>query len=53
MAGFAHLQTTTRIRGHKDDVNAVAFLDESSNIIVSGSDDHLVKVCDSAAGSDC
>lgn len=38
------MQTTLRIRGHDDDVNAVAFLDNSSNLIASGSDDTLIKV---------
>lgn len=38
------VQTTLRIRGHDDDVNAVAFLDDSSNLIASGSDDTLLKV---------
>ena len=38
------LQTTLRIKGHDDDVNAVAFMDDSSNLIASGSDDTLLKV---------
>ena len=38
------MQTTLRIRGHDDDVNAVTFLDNSSNLIASGSDDTLIKV---------
>lgn len=29
---------------HNDDVNAVCFLDDSPNLIASGSDDHLIKV---------
>ena len=37
-------QTTLRIKGHDDDVNAVAFMDDSSNLIASGSDDTLLKV---------
>lgn len=41
------MQTTLRIRGHDDDVNAVAFLDDSSNLIASGSDDTLIKVTSS------
>ena len=36
-------QTVLRITGHQDDVNAVAFMDESSHIIASGSDDTLIK----------
>ena len=38
------MQTTWRIRGHDDDVNAVVFLDDSSNLLASGSDDTLIKV---------
>ena len=30
---------------HDDDVNAVAFADETSNILYSGSDDGMCKVC--------
>ena len=41
------LQTTLRIKGHDDDVNAVAFMDDSSNLIASGSDDTLIKVRES------
>lgn len=35
-----------KIRGHKADVNAVAFADQSSHILFSASDDGLVKVWD-------
>ncbi|CAD7702144.1 unnamed protein product [Ostreobium quekettii] len=38
--------TTTSVQGHLDDVNAVAFVDDSANVFVSGSDDALVKVWD-------
>ena len=31
------------IRAHKDDVNAVAFMDDSTQLIASGSDDALCK----------
>ncbi len=34
-----------QIKGHTDDVNAIAYLDDSNNILISGSDDTLVKVC--------
>ncbi|KDE07957.1 hypothetical protein MVLG_01863 [Microbotryum lychnidis-dioicae p1A1 Lamole] len=35
------------VRGHQDDVNAVAFADSaSSNVVISGSDDSFVKVWD-------
>lgn len=37
------------VQGHTDDVNAVAFLDESANVFVSGSDDSFVKVWDRRA----
>jgi len=39
-------RTTTSVQGHTDDVNAVAFLDDSANVFVSGSDDELIKVWD-------
>jgi DDB1- and CUL4-associated factor 11 len=40
-------RTVVRVRGHNDDVNAVAYADsEDGNIILTGSDDHEVKVWD-------
>lgn len=39
------VQTSLRIGAHKDDVNAVCFGEDSPNIIVTGSDDRLIKVC--------
>ncbi|KAL3157892.1 hypothetical protein ABBQ32_012303 [Trebouxia sp. C0010 RCD-2024] len=39
-------RTSMRIQAHKDDVNAVCFAEDSPNIIVTGSDDHLIKVWD-------
>jgi len=36
---------TARVTGHRDDVNAVTYLDETPHLIVSGSDDSLIKVC--------
>lgn len=39
------MQTTLRVKAHQDDVNAVTFADDSPNVIVSGSDDALIKVC--------
>jgi WD40 repeat protein len=42
LTGF-WLQTTLRIAGHDDDVNAVAFLDAGSSLIATGSDDSLIK----------
>ena len=39
-------KTVRSINAHSDDVNSVAFVDESSNIIVSGSDDCLCKIWD-------
>ena len=38
------LQTTMRVRAHADDVNAVCYAEDSPNIIVTGSDDSLIKV---------
>ncbi|KAI9342650.1 WD40-repeat-containing domain protein [Obelidium mucronatum] len=35
-----------RVDGHQDDVNAVTFADQSSNLLLSGSDDGLLKVWD-------
>lgn len=46
-------QTSLRIEAHKDDVNAVCFGEDSPNIIVTGSDDHLIKVCCTAATIVC
>jgi len=37
---------TLRIAAHEDDVNAVAFADETSHILFSGSDDGLCKIWD-------
>ena len=38
------MQTLFQVRAHQDDTNAVAYLDDSANLIVSGSDDSLIKV---------
>lgn len=35
-----------RLPGHDDDVNAVCFADESTNVLISGSDDSQIKVWD-------
>ncbi|KAJ3014183.1 UNVERIFIED_CONTAM: DDB1- and CUL4-associated factor 11 [Siphonaria sp. JEL0065] len=35
-----------RVQAHNDDVNAVTFADQSSNLLLSGSDDGLIKVWD-------
>ena len=37
-------KTTVKLDAHSDDVNAVAYSDESCQIICSGSDDSYVKV---------
>jgi len=37
---------TSRIEAHRDDVNAVSFLDESTHLLASGGDDGLVMVWD-------
>lgn len=34
------------VKGHEDDVNAVCFADQSSNVLFSGSDDCVIKVWD-------
>ncbi|GAB4823240.1 hypothetical protein N2152v2_010286 [Parachlorella kessleri] len=39
-------KTVVRVEGHQDDVNAVAYADETCKVIFSGSDDCLVKVWD-------
>jgi WD40 repeat protein len=45
---FIHLQAVVgRLEEHTDDVNAVAYLDDSSHILLSGSDDCRIKVGDS------
>lgn len=38
--------TSQRIPAHRDDVNCVAFADQSSQILYSGSDDGVIKVWD-------
>lgn len=46
-------RVTTQLKGHEDDVNAVSFLDDTPHVLVSGSDDHLLRVWDrrSAGGA--
>ncbi|GJP40494.1 hypothetical protein CLOM_g171 [Closterium sp. NIES-68] len=39
-------QPILRVKAHQDDVNAVAFADETSQLIFSGSDDRICKVWD-------
>ncbi|KAK0177674.1 hypothetical protein PV328_001703 [Microctonus aethiopoides] len=39
-------QSTIKIKGHADDVNSVAFADNTSQILYSGGDDGLCKVWD-------
>ncbi|CAI7817994.1 unnamed protein product, partial [Closterium sp. NIES-54] len=39
-------QPILRVKAHQDDVNAVAFADETSQLIYSGSDDRICKVWD-------
>ena len=40
----ASTNTLYQIDAHQDDANAVAFVDDSSHIIVSGGDDGICKV---------
>uniref|UniRef100_A0A7S3VU90 Anaphase-promoting complex subunit 4 WD40 domain-containing protein n=1 Tax=Dunaliella tertiolecta TaxID=3047 RepID=A0A7S3VU90_DUNTE len=35
-----------KVSGHKDDVNAVTYLDSTPNLILSGSDDSMIKLWD-------
>lgn len=44
MACSGFMQTTLKVRAHNDDVNAVAFMDDNSNVVFSGSDDTELKV---------
>ena len=44
LSNHACVQTTTRIQAHTDDVNAVCYGEDTPNIIVTGSDDALIKV---------
>jgi len=37
---------TSRIQAHKDDINAVSFVDKSTHLLASGSDDGLLKIWD-------
>lgn len=41
---IATSKVVARVQGHRDDVNAVTYADTSPNIIVTGSDDSLIKV---------
>jgi len=45
-------ERTLKIDAHEDDVNAVAFADDSSHILFSGGDDGLIKVWDRRTLSD-
>ncbi|KAK9796237.1 hypothetical protein WJX73_006957 [Symbiochloris irregularis] len=39
-------QTVERMAAHRDDVNAVTYVDDSCRLIASGSDDKLIKIWD-------
>eukprot|EP01099_Mayorella_cantabrigiensis_P008694 TRINITY_DN821_c0_g4_i1.p1 TRINITY_DN821_c0_g4~~TRINITY_DN821_c0_g4_i1.p1 ORF type:complete len:484 (-),score=75.44 TRINITY_DN821_c0_g4_i1:17-1468(-) len=39
-------QTVNQFRGHENDINSVGFIDGTSQVFVSGSDDFLIKVWD-------
>ena len=45
--GIEWVNIKARLEAHTDDVNAVAYLDESGNILLSGSDDCTIKVRES------
>ena len=45
------LQVVIRVPGHREDVNAAAWADDSGQLMLSGSDDRMVKVRWSPAGS--
>ena len=42
---FSIVPFELQVHGHEDDVNTVAFADDSSHILFSGADDGLCKVC--------
>ncbi|KAK9810228.1 hypothetical protein WJX72_007006 [[Myrmecia] bisecta] len=42
-------RSTLRIEGHTEDVNAVAFVDDSPNLVVTGADDNMIKLWDRRA----
>lgn len=39
-------EVVLRVKGHDDDVNAVAWADDTGNILLSGSDDHICQMWD-------
>ncbi|KAK3289064.1 hypothetical protein CYMTET_3488 [Cymbomonas tetramitiformis] len=39
-------KTVLRLPAHMDDINSVTFADDSPNLILTGSDDHLIKLWD-------
>ena len=45
------LQVVIRVPGHREDVNAAAWADDSGQLMLSGSDDRMVKVRLSPAGA--
>ena len=44
-------QVVIRVPGHREDVNAAAWADDSGQLMLSGSDDRMVKVRPSPAGA--
>lgn len=38
-------ERTLRLEAHADDINSVAFADEGAQLILTGSDDCLIKAC--------
>lgn len=44
--GYATSGDSLKVEAHENDVNTVCFMDSSGQVMVSGSDDQLVKVWD-------
>ena len=45
-------RVVSRAHAHRDDVNTVAFMDDASNVYLSGSDDTMIKVWDRRCAAD-
>lgn len=49
---FFELTNSSKIEAHDDDVNTVTYVDDSPNIVISGSDDSLLKMWDKRVTAD-